>query len=255
MEDHPRPSCRAEEVVYAPVYRKPQAHLRHRPQLAHHAKDIRPTPRPRASPAASSRWRIPLSGYGDRHSCLPKLWEAQKTTRRRSSAFFMGRDTAASFPRRSGESAIVGYTSILVMTRGIHPQGQRLRARQSPRSVHRPRTSRRSSPSAPPLVTRRRGARTSSKLRGPERPQRRRSTRRDHRQISCRTFRPRLVINFPCHSSSRAGTRRDVLSSTGTPRAFHHFRTATLRVPDRRPDGFEMEPLKNPVVDSHARLH
>ena len=58
--------------------------------------------------------------------------------------------------------------------------------------------------------------------------------------------------SFPCTRSIQGWYAGDVLS-TGTPRAFHIQDGDIAECRIVGPDGFEMEPLKNPVVD--LKLH
>ena len=185
-----------------------------------------------------------LIGPGD-EILLPALKEAQKTTAEAELGIIMGRD-CRDVPEEDWESAIVGYTTVLDMTEESILKGNDFVQRQPPLSDHREEL-----PDVlllrPPARHARRGARR-SEAGGPERAQRR-GVREEHGRSHDPPSRP---ASFPCTSSIQGWYAGDVLS-TGTPRAFHIQDGDVAECRIVGPDGFEMAPLKNPVVD--LKLH
>ena len=159
-------SCLAGGGRLRPAVPQSQAHLRHRPQLRRPRQGHRQRRAPRASPAASSRWRT-RSLARMTTSCCPSSRRHRRPPRRRNSASSWAA-TAVTLPEEEWESAIVGYTTILDMTEESILKGNDFVPRQPPLSDHRQEL-----PDVlllrPPARHARRGARR-AQVRGPERP-------------------------------------------------------------------------------------
>ena len=131
--DHPR-SCADGGGRLRPALPQSQAHLRHRPELRRPRQGHRQR-RAHGFPGSFFKMADTLVGYGD-DIPLPKLKEAQKTTAEAELGIIMGRDCRDVPEEEWGERHRRLHHDPR-HDRGIHPQGQRLRARQSPLPDHR----------------------------------------------------------------------------------------------------------------------
>ena len=176
--------------------------------------------------------------------CLPALKEAQKTTAEAELGIIMGRD-CRDVSEEDWESAIVGYTTVLDMTEESILKGNDY-VSGNPRYL----TIVKNFPTffsfGPQLVT------------PDEVPDvLKLEVQSVHNgevyarnTVNNMTHRPPRLVSL--HSSIQGWYAGDVLS-TGTPRAFHIQDGDVAECRIYGPDGFEMAPLVNPVVD--LKLH
>ena len=182
-------------------------------------------------------------GYGD-DILLPKLKEAQKTTAEAELGIIMGRD-CRDVSEEDWESAIVGYTTILDMTEESILKGNDF-VPGNPRYL----TIVKNFPTffsfGPQLVTPDEVPDVLKlEVQSVHNGEIHAKNTVDHM-----THLPARLVSL--HSSIQGWYAGDVLS-TGTPRAFHIQDGDVAECRIVGPDGFEMEPLKNPVVD--LKLH
>ena len=232
----------AEEVVYAPLYRNPKRIFGIGLNYADHAKDIG-NAAPTGFPGSFFKMADTLVGYGD-DILLPKLKEAQKTTAEAELGIIMGRD-CRDVPEEEWESAIVGYTTILDMTEESILKGNDF-VSGNPRYL----TIVKNFPTffsfGPQLVTPDEVPDVLKlEVQSVHNGEIHAKNTVDHM-----THVPSRLVSL--HSSIQGWYAGDVLS-TGTPRAFHIQDGDIAECRIVGPDGFEMEPLKNPVVD--LKLH
>lgn len=231
-----------EEVVYAPLYRDPKRIFGIGLNYVDHAGDIG-SAAPQGFPGSFFKMADTLVGYGDDIQ-LPKLKEAQKTTAEAELGIIMGRD-CRDVSEEDWQSAIVGYTTILDMTEESILKGNDF-VPGNPRYL----TIVKNFPTffsfGPQLVT------------PDEVPDvLKLEVQSVHNgevyaknTVDHMTHLPARLVSL--HSSIQGWYAGDVLS-TGTPRAFHIQDGDIAECRIVGPDGFEMEPLKNPVVD--LKLH
>lgn len=231
-----------EEVVYAPLYRDPKRIFGIGLNYVDHAGDIG-SAAPQGFPGSFFKMADTLVGYGDDIQ-LPKLKEAQKTTAEAELGIIMGRD-CRDVSEEDWQSAIVGYTTILDMTEESILKGNDF-VPGNPRYL----TIVKNFPTffsfGPQLVT------------PDEVPDvLKLEVQSVHNgevyaknTVDHMTHLPARLVSL--HSSIQGWYAGDVLS-TGTPRAFHIQDGDVAECRIVGPDGFEMEPLKNPVVD--LKLH
>ena len=231
-----------EEVVYAPLYRNPKRIFGIGLNYVDHAGDIG-SAAPTGFPGSFFKMADTLVGYGDDIQ-LPKLKEAQKTTAEAELGIIMGRD-CRDVSEEDWESAIVGYTTILDMTEESILKGNDF-VPGNPRYL----TIVKNFPTffsfGPQLVTPDEVPDVLKlEVQSVHNGEIHAKNTVDHM-----THVPSRLVSL--HSSIQGWYAGDVLS-TGTPRAFHIQDGDIAECRIVGPDGFEMEPLKNPVVD--LKLH
>ena len=231
-----------EQVVYAPLYRNPKRIFGIGLNYAEHAGDIGNAP-PTGFPGSFFKMADTLIGPGD-EICTPALKEAQKTTAEAELGIIMGRD-CRDVSEEDWESAIVGYTTILDMTEESILKGNDY-VSGNPRYL----TIVKNFPTffsfGPELVT------------PDEVPDvLKLEVQSVHNgQIHAKntvehmTHKPARLVSL--HSSIQGWYAGDILS-TGTPRAFEIKDGDMAECRIYGPNGFEMRPLVNPVVD--LKLH
>ncbi|RKI70526.1 FAA hydrolase family protein [bacterium 1xD42-67] len=227
-----------EEVVCAPLYRDPKRIFGIGLNYVDHAGDIGAAA-PTGFPGSFFKMADTLIGPNDEIH-LPKLKEAQKTTAEAELGIIMGRD-CRDVSEEDWQSAIVGYTTILDMTEESILKGNDF-VSGNPRYL----TIVKNFPTffsfGPELVTPDEvpdvlALEVQSVCNG---------------QVYARnvvanmTHRPARLVSL--HSSIQGWYAGDILS-TGTPRAFHIQDGDLAECRIVGPDGFEMAPLVNPVVD------
>ena len=231
-----------EQVVYAPLYRNPKRIFGIGLNYAEHAGDIGNAP-PTGFPGSFFKMADTLIGPGD-EICTPALKEAQKTTAEAELGIIMGRD-CRDVSEEDWESAIVGYTTILDMTEESILKGNDY-VSGNPRYL----TIVKNFPTffsfGPELVT------------PDEVPDvLKLEVQSVHNgQIHAKNIvehmmhKPARLVSL--HSSIQGWYAGDILS-TGTPRAFEIKDGDMAECRIYGPNGFEMRPLVNPVVD--LKLH
>ena len=231
-----------EQVVYAPLYRNPKRIFGIGLNYAEHAGDLGNAP-PTGFPGSFFKMADTLIGPGD-EICTPALKEAQKTTAEAELGIIMGRD-CRDVSEEDWESAIVGYTTILDMTEESILKGNDY-VSGNPRYL----TIVKNFPTffsfGPELVT------------PDEVPDvLKLEVQSVHNgQIHAKntvehmTHKPARLVSL--HSSIQGWYAGDILS-TGTPRAFEIKDGDMAECRIYGPNGFEMRPLVNPVVD--LKLH
>lgn len=231
-----------EEVVYAPLYRDPKRIFGIGLNYVDHAGDIG-SAAPQGFPGSFFKMADTLVGYGDDIQ-LPKLKEAQKTTAEAELGIIMGRD-CRDVSEEDWQSAIVGYTTILDMTEESILKGNDF-VPGNPRYL----TIVKNFPTffsfGPQLVT----PDEVPDVLKLEVQSVHNGTVYAKNTVDHMTHLPARLVSL--HSSIQGWYAGDVLS-TGTPRAFHIQDGDVAECRIVGPDGFEMEPLKNPVVD--LKLH
>lgn len=231
-----------EEVVYAPLYRNPKRIFGIGLNYVDHAGDIG-TAAPQGFPGSFFKMADTLIGPGDEIE-LPMLKEAQKTTAEAELGIIMGKD-CRDVSEENWQDAIAGYTTVLDMTEESILKGNDFLA-GNPRYL----TIVKNFPTffsfGPQLVTPDEvpdvlKLEVQSILNGEVHAK---------NTVSNMTHRPARLVSL--HSSIQGWYSGDILS-TGTPRAFHIQDGDIAQCRIYGPDGFEMEPLVNPVVD--LKLH
>lgn len=232
----------ADEVVYGPLYRNPKRIFGIGLNYVDHAGDIG-TAAPTGFPGSFFKMADTLIGPGDTIE-LPALKEAQKTTAEAELGIIMGRD-CRDVPEEDWESAIVGYTTVLDMTEESILKGNDY-VQGNPRYLCIVKNFPTFFSFGPELVT------------PDEVPDvLKLEVQSVHNgevyaknTVSNMTHRPSRLVSL--HSSIQGWYAGDILS-TGTPRAFHIQDGDAAECRICGPDGFEMKPLVNPVVD--RKLH
>ena len=228
----------SDRVVYAPLYRNPRRIFGIGLNYADHAADIG-NAAPTGFPGSFFKMADTLIGPGDEIR-LPRLKEALKTTAEAELGVIMGRD-CRDVSEEDWQSAVVGYTTILDMTEESILKGNEF-VPGNPRYL----TIVKNFPTffsfGPQLVTPDEvpdvlKLEVQSVLNG---------TVYAKNVVANMTHRPAKLVSL--HSSIQGWYAGDVLS-TGTPRAFHIQDGDVAECRIVGPDGFAMEPLKNPVVD------
>ena len=227
-----------EEVVCAPLYRDPKRIFGIGLNYVDHAGDIGAAA-PTGFPGSFFKMADTLIGPGDEIR-LPKLKEAQKTTAEAELGIIMGKD-CRDVSEENWQDAIVGYTTILDMTEESILKGNDY-VSGNPRYL----TIVKNFPTffsfGPELVT------------PDEVPDvLKLEVQSVHNGevyaknvVANMTHRPARLVSL--HSSIQGWYAGDILS-TGTPRAFHIQDGDMAECRIVGPDGFEMRPLLNPVVD------
>ena len=231
-----------DQVVYGPLYRCPRRIFGIGLNYVEHAGDIG-SAAPTGFPGSFFKMADTLIGPGDEIQ-LPRLKEAQKTTAEAELGIIMGRD-CRDVSEENWQSAIVGYTTLLDMTEESILKGNDY-VSGNPRYLAIVKNFPTFFSFGPELVTPDEvpdvlKLEVQSVNNGEIRAQ---------NTVDHMLHKPARLVSL--HSSIQGWYAGDVLS-TGTPRAFE------LRDGDRAecrivgPDGFQMRPLVNPVVD--LKLH
>ena len=226
------------EVVYAPLYRNPKRIFGIGLNYVDHAGDIG-SAAPQGFPGSFFKMADTLIGPGDEIH-LPALKEAQKTTAEAELGVIMGKD-CRDVSEENWLDAVVGYTTILDMTEESILKGNDF-VKGNPRYLCIVKNFPTFFSFGPELVT------------PDEVPDvLKLNVQSVHNGevyaenvVSNMTHRPARLVSL--HSSIQGWYAGDILS-TGTPRAFHIQDGDIAECRIQGPDGFEMEPLKNPVVD------
>ena len=226
------------EVVYAPLYRNPRRIFGIGLNYVDHAGDIG-SAAPQGFPGSFFKMADTLIGPGDEIK-LPTLKEALKTTAEAELGVIMGRD-CRDVAEDDWQSAIVGYTTILDMTEESILKGNEY-VPGNPRYLCIVKNFPTFFSFGPQLVT------------PDEVPDvLKLEVQSVHNGevyaknvVANMTHRPAKLVSL--HSSIQGWYAGDILS-TGTPRAFHIQDGDQAECRIFGPDGFEMEPLVNPVVD------
>ena len=226
------------EVVYAPLYRNPKRIFGIGLNYVDHAGDIG-SAAPQGFPGSFFKMADTLIGPGDEIH-LPTLKEAQKTTAEAELGVIMGKD-CRDVSEENWLDAVVGYTTILDMTEESILKGNDF-VKGNPRYLCIVKNFPTFFSFGPELVT------------PDEVPDvLKLNVQSVHNGevyaenvVSNMTHRPARLVSL--HSSIQ-GWYAGAILSTGTPRAFHIQDGDIAECRIQGPDGFEMEPLKNPVVD------
>ena len=231
-----------DQVVYGPLYRCPRRIFGIGLNYVEHAGDIG-SAAPTGFPGSFFKMADTLIGPGDEIQ-LPRLKEAQKTTAEAELGIIMGRD-CRDVAEADWESAIVGYTTVLDMTEESILKGNDY-VQGNPRYLCIVKNFPTFFSFGPELVTPDEVPDVLKlEVQSVHNGQVYAKNTVDHM-----THRPARLVSL--HSSIQGWYAGDVLS-TGTPRAFE------LRDGDRAecrivgPDGFQMRPLVNSVVDLKLR--
>ena len=227
-----------EEVVCAPLYRDPKRIFGIGLNYVDHAGDIGAAA-PTGFPGSFFKMADTLIGPGDEIR-LPKLKEAQKTTAEAELGIIMGKD-CRDVSEENWQDAIVGYTTILDMTEESILKGNDY-VSGNPRYL----TIVKNFPTffsfGPELVT----PDEVPDVLALEVQSVRNGEVYARNVVANMTHRPARLVSL--HSSIQGWYAGDILS-TGTPRAFHIQDGDMAECRIVGPDGFEMRPLLNPVVD------
>ena len=227
-----------EEVVCAPLYRDPKRIFGIGLNYVDHAGDIGAAA-PTGFPGSFFKMADTLIGPGDEIR-LPKLKEAQKTTAEAELGIIMGKD-CRDVSEENWQDAIVGYTTILDMTEESILKGNDY-VSGNPRYL----TIVKNFPTffsfGPELVT----PDEVPDVLALEVQSVRNGEVYARNVVANMTHRPARLVAL--HSSIQGWYAGDILS-TGTPRAFHIQDGDIAECRIVGPDGFEMAPLVNPVVD------
>ena len=227
-----------EKVVYGPLYRNPKRIFGIGLNYTDHAADIG-NAAPQGFPGSFFKMADTLVGPGDEIK-TPALKEAQKTTAEAELGVILGKD-CRDVAQEDWLDAIVGYTTILDMTEESILKGNDFLA-GNPRYL----TIVKNFPTffsfGPELVT------------PDEVPDVMKLNIQSvhngevyaENTVDHMTHNPARLVSL--HSSIQGWYAGDVLS-TGTPRAFHIQDGDIAECRIQGPDGFEMRPLVNPVVD------
>ena len=227
-----------EEVVYGPLYRNPRRIFGIGLNYVDHAGDIGMAA-PQGFPGSFFKMADTLVGPGD-DIWLPKLKEACRTTAEAELGVILGKD-CRDVSEENWLDVVAGYTTILDMTEESILKGNEF-VQGNPRYL----TIVKNFPTffsfGPQLVT------------PDEVPDvLKLEVQSVHNGevyaknvVANMTHRPARLVSL--HSSIQGWYAGDVLS-TGTPRAFPLADGDTAECRIVGPDGFEMQPLKNPVVD------
>lgn len=227
-----------EQVVYAPLYRNPRRIFGIGLNYVEHAGDIG-SAAPTGFPGSFFKMADTLIGPGDEIK-LPALKEAQKTTAEAELGVIMGRD-CRDVSEEDWESAIVGYTTVLDMTEESILKGNDY-VSGNPRYLCIVKNFPTFFSFGPQLVT------------PDEVPDvLKLEVQSVHNgevyaknTVDHMTHKPARLVSL--HSSIQGWYAGDILS-TGTPRAFHIQDGDVAECRIYGPNGFEMAPLRNPVID------
>ncbi|MBQ2751512.1 MAG: fumarylacetoacetate hydrolase family protein [Oscillospiraceae bacterium] len=230
------------EVVYAPLYRNPKRIFGIGLNYVDHAGDIG-SAAPTGFPGSFFKMPDTLIGPGDEIK-TPALKEAQKTTAEAELGIILGKD-CRDVAEEDWESVIAGYTTILDMTEESILKGNDF-VKGNPRYLCIVKNFPTFFSFGPQFVTPDEvpdvlKIEVQSVLNGEIYAK---------NVVSNMTHVPSRLISL--HSSIQGWYAGDILS-TGTPRAFHIQDGDIAECRIYGPDGFEMAPLVNPVVD--LKLH
>ena len=230
------------EVVYAPLYRNPKRIFGIGLNYVDHAGDIG-SAAPTGFPGSFFKMPDTLIGPGDEIK-TPALKEAQKTTAEAELGIILGKD-CRDVAEEDWESVIAGYTTILDMTEESILKGNDF-VKGNPRYLCIVKNFPTFFSFGPQFVTPDEvpdvlKLEVQSVLNGEVYAK---------NVVSNMTHVPSRLISL--HSSIQGWYAGDILS-TGTPRAFHIQDGDIAECRIYGPDGFEMAPLVNPVVD--LKLH
>lgn len=228
----------ADQVVYAPLYRNPRRIFGIGLNYAEHAGDIG-SAAPTGFPGSFFKMVDTLIGPGDTIK-LPALKEAQKTTAEAELGVIMGKD-CRDVSEEDWESAIVGYTTVLDMTEESILKGNDY-VSGNPRYLCIVKNFPTFFSFGPQLVT------------PDEVPDvLKLEVQSVHNgevyaknTVDHMTHKPARLVSL--HSQIQGWYAGDILS-TGTPRAFHIQDGDVAECRIYGPNGFEMAPLRNPVID------
>lgn len=228
----------ADQVVYAPLYRNPRRIFGIGLNYAEHAGDIG-SAAPTGFPGSFFKMADTLIGPGDAIK-LPALKEAQKTTAEAELGVIMGKD-CRDVSEEDWESAIVGYTTVLDMTEESILKGNDY-VSGNPRYLCIVKNFPTFFSFGPQLVT------------PDEVPDvLKLEVQSVHNgevyaknTVDHMTHKPARLVSL--HSRIQGWYAGDILS-TGTPRAFHIQDGDVAECRIYGPNGFEMAPLRNPVID------
>lgn len=228
----------ADQVVYAPLYRNPRRIFGIGLNYVEHAGDIG-SAAPTGFPGSFFKMADTLIGPGDSIK-LPALKEAQKTTAEAELGVIMGKD-CRDVSEEDWESAIVGYTTVLDMTEESILKGNDY-VSGNPRYLCIVKNFPTFFSFGPQLVT------------PDEVPDvLKLEVQSVHNgevyaknTVDHMTHKPARLVSL--HSRIQGWYAGDILS-TGTPRAFHIQDGDVAECRIYGPNGFEMAPLRNPVID------
>lgn len=228
----------ADQVVYAPLYRNPRRIFGIGLNYAEHAGDIG-SAAPTGFPGSFFKMADTLIGPGESIK-LPALKEAQKTTAEAELGVIMGKD-CRDISEEDWESAIVGYTTVLDMTEESILKGNDY-VSGNPRYLCIVKNFPTFFSFGPQLVT------------PDEVPDvLKLEVQSVHNgdvyaknTVDHMTHKPARLVSL--HSRIQGWYAGDILS-TGTPRAFHIQDGDVAECRIYGPNGFEMAPLRNPVID------
>lgn len=227
-----------EEVVYGSLYRNPRRIFGIGLNYVEHASDIG-SAAPTGFPGSFFKMADTLIGPGDAIH-MPAMKEAQKTTAEAELGIILGKD-CRDVPEEAWESAVVGYTTILDMTEESILKGNDY-VSGNPRYLCIVKNFPTFFSFGPQLVT------------PDEVPDvLKLEVQSVHNgevyaknTVDHMTHKPARLVSL--HSSIQGWYAGDVLAS-GTPRAFQLQEGDVAECRIVGPDGFEMEPLRNPVID------
>ena len=226
------------DVVYGPLYRNPKRIFGIGLNYVDHAGDIG-SAAPKGFPGSFFKMADTLIGPGD-EILLPKLKEAQKTTAEAELGIIMGKD-CRDVSEENWQDAIVGYTTILDMTEESILKGNDY-VTGNPRYLCIVKNFPTSFSFGPQLVT---PDEVPDVLKLNVQSIHNGEVHAEN-VVANMTHRPARLVSL--HSSIQGWYAGDILS-TGTPRAFHIQDGDIAECRIQGPDGFEMAPLVNPVVD------
>ena len=222
----------AAQVVYAPLYRNPTRIFGIGLNYVDHAGDLGELP-PVGFPGSFYKPTTCIIGHGDEIR-IPRMPEAQKTTAEAELGIILGRDCKC-IDAADWQAYIVGYTTILDMT-------EESILRQNPRFLTIAKGFDTFFSFGPQLIT------------PDEVPDVLALTVQSvhngavyaENVVRNMMHRPDRLVSLISHM--QAWLSGDILS-TGTPRAFPIAQGDIAECRIFGPDGFVMEPLKNPVID------
>lgn len=228
----------ADQVIYAPLYRNPRRIFGIGLNYVEHAGDIG-SAAPTGFPGSFFKMADTLIGPGDSIK-LPALKKAQKTTAEAELGVIMGKD-CRDVSEEDWESAIVGYTTVLDMTEESILKGNDY-VIGNPRYLSIVKNFPTFFSFGPQLVT------------PDEVPDvLKLEVQSVHNgevyaknTVDHMTHKPARLVSL--HSQIQGWYAGDILS-TGTPRAFHIQDGDVAECRIYGPNGFEMAPLRNPVID------
>lgn len=226
------------DVVYGPLYRNPKRIFGIGLNYVDHAGDIG-SAATKGFPGSFFKMADTLIGPGD-EILLPKLKEAQKTTAEAELGIIMGKD-CRDVSEENWQDAIVGYTTILDMTEESILKGNDY-VTGNPRYLCIVKNFPTFFSFGPQLVT---PDEVPDVLKLNVQSIHNGEVHAEN-VVANMTHRPARLVSL--HSSIQGWYAGDILS-TGTPRAFHIQDGDIAECRIQGPDGFEMAPLVNPVVD------